>query len=84
MIYTRENSDPNPMEPVYDPEKILCNNREKALDPFYFLDRIISLPKDNVERIVDLEFDELFGETLFRSKSKTNLDEIVFYHKIFQ
>jgi hypothetical protein len=72
------------MEPVYDTENILCNNREQAPDPFYFLDRILSLPKDDMERIVDLEFDELFGKTLFRSKSETNLDEIVFDQKIFQ
>jgi len=84
MIYTRESPDPNPTEPVYDPEKILCKNIEQALDPFYFLDKILSLPKDGVQSIDNLEFDELFKQTLFSSKSKTSLDEIVFDQKIFQ
>jgi hypothetical protein len=69
---------------VYDPEKILCRTREKASDPFYYLDRSLSLPKDGVQSIDDLEFDELFEQTLFRSKSETSLDEIVFDQKRFQ
>jgi hypothetical protein len=84
MIYTKENPDPNPTEPVYNPEKILHKTKEKTSNPFYFLDIILSLPKDDVQSIDDLEFDKLFKKTLFRSKSNTNLDEIVFYQKRFQ
>jgi hypothetical protein len=69
---------------VYDPEKIMRKTREKASDPFYYLDIIRSLPKDEVQSINELEFDTLFEKTLFRSKLKTNLDEIVFDQKRFQ
>jgi hypothetical protein len=69
---------------VYDPQNILCRTREKASDPFYYLEKILSLPKDDMQSIDDLDFDELFEKTLFRSKSKTSLDEIVFDRKRFQ
>jgi hypothetical protein len=69
---------------VYDPEKILRRTREQASDPFYYLDRSLSLPKDDAQSIDDLEFDTLFEQTLFRSKSETSLDEIVFDQKRFQ
>jgi len=81
MIYTRENPDPNPTKPMYDPKKILRRTREQALDPFYFLDKISSLPKYGTQSIDNLDFDELFEKTLFMSKSETSLDEIVFDHK---
>jgi hypothetical protein len=84
MIYTRENRDPNPAEPVYDLEKILRRTREQEPDLFYYLDRSLSLPKEDTQSIDDLEFDGLFEKTLFRSKSKTSLDEIVFDQKRFQ
>jgi hypothetical protein len=61
--------DPNPFEPMYDPEKILHKAREQVSDPFYFLDISLSLPKDDAQSIDDLEFDTLFEQTLFRSKS---------------
>jgi hypothetical protein len=69
---------------VYDPEKILRRTREQVSDPFYYLDKSLSLPKDDVQSIDDLEFDALFEQTLFRSKSETILDEIVFDQKRFQ
>jgi hypothetical protein len=69
---------------VYDPENILHKTREKASDPFYYLERSMSFPKDSVQSIDDLEFDAFFEQTLFRSKSKTNLDENVFNPKKFQ
>jgi hypothetical protein len=84
MIYTRENPDPNPTESVYDPVKILHRNREKASNPFHYLDKIMSLPKDGTQSIYDLEFDALFEQTLFRSKSETIFEEIFFDQKIFQ
>jgi hypothetical protein len=84
MIYTRVNHDPNPVEPVCDPKKFLRKTREEALDPFYYLDKILSLPKDNVQSIDDLDFDTLFEQTLLRSMSKNSLDNIVFNQKRFQ
>jgi hypothetical protein len=84
MIYTRENPDPNPVEPMCDPEKLLRRTREKASDPFYYLDKSLSLPKDDMQSIDDLDFDALFEQTLFRSKSETSLDDIVFDQKRFQ
>jgi hypothetical protein len=84
MWYTKENPDPNIVEPVCDPEKLLCRTREQVLEPFYYLDRSLSLPKDDAQIIDDLEFDALFEKTIFRSKSKTSLDDIVFDQKMFQ
>jgi hypothetical protein len=84
MIYTRENPDPNLAEPVYDPKKILHRTREQVSDPFYYLDRSMSLPKDGAQIIDNLEFDAFFEQTLFRSKSQTSLEEIVFDQKRFQ
>jgi hypothetical protein len=59
---------------MYDPEKILCRTREQELDPFYYLEKSLSLPKDDAQSIKDLEFDAFFEQTLFRSKLETNLD----------
>jgi hypothetical protein len=84
MIYIRENPDPNPVEPVCDPEKFLCRTREQASDPFYYMEISLSLPKDDAQSIDDLELDGLFDQTMFKSKSETILDEIVFDQKRFQ
>jgi hypothetical protein len=84
MIYTRENPDPIPIEPVYDHENIFPRTIEQVLDLFYYLDRILSFPKDDVQSIDNLEFDAFFEKTLFRSKSETNLDETFFNPKKFQ
>jgi hypothetical protein len=78
------NPEPNIVEPMYDPEKLLHRTREQAPDTFYYLERSLSLTKDSVKSIDDLNFDTLFEQTLFRSKSETNLDDIVFDHKRFQ
>jgi hypothetical protein len=69
---------------VSDPEKILCKAKEQILDLFYYLDKNLSLPKDGVQSIDDLDFDTLFEQTLFRSKSESYLDKIVFNEKRFQ
>jgi hypothetical protein len=44
----------------------------------------LSLPKDDAPSIDDLDFDALFEQTMFRSKSKSSLDDIVFDQKRFQ
>jgi hypothetical protein len=69
---------------VVDPEKLLHKRKEKASDSGIFLDRNLSLPKDGVKSIDDLEFDIKFEQTLFRSKSESNLTEILFDEKKFQ
>jgi hypothetical protein len=84
MIYTRENTNPNLVETVFDPEKLLHKTREQALNPFYYLDKSQSLPKYDVQSIDDLEFDTMFEQTMFRSKLETSSDDIVFDQKRFQ
>jgi hypothetical protein len=69
---------------VSDPEKIPHKEKEQIPDMFYYLDMNLSPPKDGVQSIDDLEFDTLFEQTLFRSKSESYLDEIVFDEKRFQ
>jgi hypothetical protein len=44
----------------------------------------MSLPKDGTQTIDKLEFHAFFEQTLFRSKSETILDEVVFDQKRFQ
>jgi hypothetical protein len=52
-------------------------------DPFYYLYIKFSLPKYGVQSIDDLDFDNIFEQILFRYKSETNLDDIVFDEKRF-
>jgi hypothetical protein len=83
-VYTRANPDPNPVEHMCDPEKLMRREKEQAPDPFYYLDINVSFPKDGVQSIDDLDFNTLFEQTLFRSKSETILDDIVFDEKRFR
>jgi hypothetical protein len=83
-IYVRANPDPNPIDLVYDIELLLRKVREEVQDLFYYLDINLSFPKDMAQSIDDLEFDALFEQTFFRSKSETNLDHIVFDEERFQ
>jgi hypothetical protein len=69
---------------VSDPEKLLHKRKERVIDSFYFLDINLSLPKDRVKIIDDLDFDIKFEQTLFRSKSESNLNEVLFDDKKFQ
>ena len=48
------------------------------------LDRYLSLPKDGVTSIEDLEFDVKFEQTLFKTKSKSCLNEVIFDENRFQ
>ena len=76
-IYTRKNHDPNPiLELVEDPEKLL--RKKKARNGTSIsLNRSISLPKEGVISVEDLEFDEKFEQSLFKSKSDSYLNQIV-------
>jgi hypothetical protein len=69
---------------VSDPEKLMCKGKERIADPLYYLDMNLSLPKDGVKIIDDLDFDLLFEQTLFRSRSESYLNEIIFDEKKFQ
>jgi hypothetical protein len=69
---------------VSDPEKLLHKRKERITDPVCYLDMNLSLPKDGVKIIDDLDFDLLFEQTLFRSRSKSYLNEIIFDEKKFQ
>ena len=83
-IYTRKNPNPNPiLELVEDPEKLL---RKKKVQngTGISLNTSISLPKEGVISVEDLEFDEKFELSLFKSKSESNLSQIVFDIEIFK
>jgi hypothetical protein len=67
-----------------DPEKLLHKIKEKIFDSGTFLDRNISLLKDGVKSVDDLDFDIKFEQTLFRPKSESNLKEVMFDEKKFQ
>ena len=77
-IYTRRNPNPNPiLELVEDPEKLL--RKKKAQNGTCIsLNKLVSLPKEGVICVEDLEFDEKFELSLFKSKSYSNLTQIVF------
>jgi hypothetical protein len=68
---------------VSDPEKLLHKRKEKVFDSGIFLDINLSFPKDRVKSIDDLDFDIKFEQTLFRSRSESNLNEVLFDEKNF-
>jgi hypothetical protein len=48
------------------------------------LDKNLSLPKDGVKSIDDLDFDVKFEQSLFRSRSESSLNGFLFDEKKFQ
>jgi hypothetical protein len=83
-IHTRRNLDPQAIIPVSDPEKLVHKRKERPISPFFCLDKNLSLPKDGVKRIEDLDFDLKFEKTLFITRSESSLNEIIFDKKRFQ
>ena len=78
-IYTRKNHNPNPiLELVEDREKLLRNKKIQDDTSISLINRSISFPKEGVISVEDLEFDEKFELSLFRSKSDSYLNQIVF------
>jgi hypothetical protein len=69
---------------VSNPEKLLHKRKERTIDSVSYLDINLSLPKDGVKSIDDLDFDLKFEQTLFRSRSESNLNKIIFDEKKFQ
>ena len=77
-IYTRKNPEPNPiLELVEDPEKLLRKKKSQN-GTNISLNRSVSLPKEGIISVEDLEFDEKFELSLFKSKSNSYLSQIVF------
>jgi hypothetical protein len=69
---------------VSDPEKLVHKRKERPISPVFCLDKNLSLPKDGVKSIEDLDFDLKFEQTLFRTRSESSLNEIIFDEKRFQ
>lgn len=83
-IYTRKNPNPNPIpELVEDLEKLLRKKKIQVDNGIPLINISISLPKEGVISVEDLEFDEKFELSLFRSKSNSDLNQIVFYLERF-
>jgi hypothetical protein len=77
-IYTRANLDPNPPEAVENPEKILRKSNSKVGKDTYQLHKSISLPAEGVESVDEIAYDLKFEHSLFRAKSESHLDHIIF------
>jgi hypothetical protein len=56
---------------------------KKASQSGIFLDQILSFPKDGVRAFQDLDFDIKFEQSLFISKSESDLSQVLFYEKRF-
>jgi hypothetical protein len=69
---------------LFDPEKLVPKRKERKISLVFCLDINLSLPKDGVKIIEDLDFDLKFGQTLFKTRSKSSLNEIIFDEKRFQ
>ena len=59
-------------------ERLLRKRKNQVDIGIYLVDRSISLPKEIVIGVEDLEFDEKFEQSLFISKSDSDLSQIVF------
>jgi hypothetical protein len=68
---------------VVAPEKLLHKRKEKESDSGIVLDGNLSLLKDEVKSIDDLDFDINFEHTLFKSRSKSYLIEFYLMRRNF-
>ena len=75
--YTRKNPDPNPTKLVDNPYMILGEGKKKNLIYPPLLTRSTSLSIEVVQTLQDLQFDYKFQHSLFRSKSDSDLKELV-------
>ena len=82
-IYTRANLDPNPPIVFENPERILRKSNSKVWKDIYQLYKSISLLAKGVESIDEVIFDLKFEHTLFRSKSESDLSQVVLGPKYF-
>jgi len=82
-IYTRANLDPNPPITVENPKKIFRKSSSKVGKETYQLYKSTSLPPKGVESIDEVTFDLKFKHSLFKSKSESDLSQIVLDPKLF-
>ena len=75
--YTRSNPDPDPQSPVEDPERILKAKKTSDQSNLPVFQRSTSLVIDFVKTLDGLKFDLKFQHSLFRSKSDSDLSEVV-------
>ena len=80
-IYTRSNPDPDPLKVVEDPKRILRKKKSKIDSGIPLISRSVSLLKEGVISVDDLQFDIKFEHSLFRSKLDSYLSQIVFYQE---
>jgi hypothetical protein len=69
---------------VYDLKKLLHKRKERIKNLVCYLDMNLYFPKYGVKSIDNLDFDLLFEQTMFRSRSKSYLNEIIFDKNKFQ
>lgn len=74
----KKNMDRNPPEVVSYQEMILGKRKDKIKTSTIPLEGAFSLPKEAVKSTEYISFDIKLEDTLFRSKSKSNLSQIVF------
>ena len=75
--YTRRNPDPDPKTLVEDPERILKEKKQSDQSDLPIFQRSTSLVSDSIKILDSLKFDLKFEQSLFRSKSYSDLSEVV-------
>ena len=75
--YTRRNPDPDPKTPVEDPERILKTKKKSNQSDIPIFKRSISLSSNPIKTVDGIKFDLKFEQSLFRSKSFSDLSEVV-------
>jgi hypothetical protein len=82
--HTRNNLDPEAAIAMSNLEKIVRKRKGNPVTSVLCPDQYLSLSKDEVTNIEDLEFDVIFEQSLFKTKSKSRLNETIFDEKRFQ
>ena len=75
--YTRRNRDPDPKTPVEYLERILKTKKQGNQQDIRVFQRSISLSSNPIKIVDGIKFDLKFEQSLFRSKSDSNLSELV-------
>ena len=75
--YTRRNPDLDPKTPVEDSERILKAKKQSDQSYLPLFQRSTSLASDSIKTLDGLKFHIKFEQSLFRSKSDSDLSEVV-------
>ena len=75
--YTRSNPDPDPQFPVEDPERVLKAKKTSDKSNLPVFQRSTSLAIDSIKKLDGLKFDLKFQQSLCRSKSDSDLKQVV-------